>query len=44
MCGEGDRNEIVEPVRSFRPQEKRVSLFGDGQASVEIVEMLSGWR
>jgi UDP-GlcNAc3NAcA epimerase len=37
-----DRRKIVETVRSFRPQGERANLFGDGQASVKMVEILSG--
>ena len=37
-----DRRKIIEAVRSFRPQGERVNLFGDGQASVKVVEILSG--
>jgi UDP-GlcNAc3NAcA epimerase len=37
-----DRRKIIEAVRNFRPQGERVSLFGDGQASVKVVEILSG--
>jgi len=36
-----DRRKIVETVRSFRPQGERANLFGDGQASVKMVEILS---
>ncbi len=36
-----DRRKIVEAVRSFRPQGERANLFGDGQASVKMVEILS---
>jgi UDP-GlcNAc3NAcA epimerase len=39
-----DRREIVETVRSFRPQGERANLFGDGQASVKVVEILSGGK
>ena len=37
-----DRRKIVEAVRSFHPQGERANLFGDGQASVKVVEILSG--
>ena len=37
-----DRRKIVEAVRNFYPQGERANLFGDGQASVKVVEILSG--
>lgn len=39
-----DREAIVEAVAKFCPQGERASLFGDGQASVKVVEILSGGR
>lgn len=36
-----DRRKIVEAVRSFHPRGERANLFGDGQASVKVVEILS---
>ena len=37
-----DRRKIVEAVESFHPQGERANLFGNGQASVKVVEILSG--
>jgi UDP-GlcNAc3NAcA epimerase len=37
-----DCREIVEAVRSFRPQGERANFFGDGQASVKMVDILCG--
>ena len=37
-----DRRKIVEVVESFYPQGERANLFGDGRASVKVVEILPG--
>ena len=37
-----DRRKIVEVVESFHPQGERANLFGDGRASVKVVEILCG--
>ena len=37
-----DLGKILEAARSFCPQGERGNLFGDGRASVEIVEILCG--
>jgi UDP-GlcNAc3NAcA epimerase len=39
-----DRRKIVEAVESFYPQGERANLFGDGQASVKVVEILCGGK
>ena len=39
-----DENRIIDAVKNFDPKEKQRNVYGDGEASKKIVEIIGGMK